>query len=350
MVMIYSHDVLLYFMYCVMLQQEAMQRQHYEEESKLRASKGSSTSLTIMRAKHEHALRSLRVLASLQTDLLNANINRTLCLLRQEQEQVLRLLNFPYSTDIESEKLYNHYNDKKVKAEKENDDTVDSSIVTKFENMHKCLLKQRKLIGVLLSLCPAFSKGRETRPESTVTKPQLHRISSSFSVTGNRSDPASTPLSPHSPDSMSSTSRNDDVRNSGKKKRRRKLVDAQEQLEVLRQRSSSVSGYSNWGGNGTYDPFRVQSSNFAEKESEKLRMAALIFNQNQLRAQKQAAVTSFGPGDTNPAQDHTVNPDPHLSLPGNVGGVPSVAPTASTKSNNLAKIAALLASKKANKS
>ena len=96
-----------------------MRRQHYAEESKLRSSKGSSTSLAILRSKHEHALRSLRVHSGLQTDLLNANVNRTLCLLRREQQEVLRHLGFPYSSDIDSEQMYSFYNQKKSSSGKE---------------------------------------------------------------------------------------------------------------------------------------------------------------------------------------------------------------------------------------
>lgn len=91
-------------------EEEALRRQHYEEESRLRASKASDTSLHILRSKHELSLRSRRIYASLQTDLLNANVNRTLCLLRKEQEHALRLVNFPYSADIDSEQLYSFFN------------------------------------------------------------------------------------------------------------------------------------------------------------------------------------------------------------------------------------------------
>jgi hypothetical protein len=101
------------------VQEEALRRHHYEEESKLRAGKGSATSLAILRSRHEDALRARRSLACLQTDLLNANVNRTLCLLRAEQQQVLRHLGFPHSADIHSDQLYSFYNDKKSDLVKE---------------------------------------------------------------------------------------------------------------------------------------------------------------------------------------------------------------------------------------
>ena len=103
-------------------QEEALRRHNYEEEARLRASKASSTNLNILRSKHENALRTRRIYASLQTDMLNANVNRTLCVLRKEQEEVLRLINFPYSAEIDSDLLYNFFNTKKGQPAKERDE------------------------------------------------------------------------------------------------------------------------------------------------------------------------------------------------------------------------------------
>ena len=107
-------------------QEEELRRNQYEEEFSMRSSGSSSTSLDILKNKHENDLRALRIYSGLQLDLLNANVNRTLCLLRHEQHRALQQMNFPYSHEFESELMYGFYCQKSHSLGKNEEDGLEA--------------------------------------------------------------------------------------------------------------------------------------------------------------------------------------------------------------------------------
>lgn len=245
---------------------------------------------------------------------------------------------------------------------------------SKFDNMHNCLLKQRMIIGALLTLCTALSPERGPLASPTVAAPPhvavplLERGASSFSVSS-----AGSRTSPRSPDNTSVGS-GGERGSSVKKKRRRKLVDSQEQETLLRRRSGSGSGYSSGGGIDMYDSFGAIVAPTSEISADANQVAASRRHESATRT-SQSNQNMNNPGaHASPQQHQNHPPQQYVKQPTSApvftttpllpltalsrgpststnlsASTSTPAAPGSAKAANLAKIAALLASKKANK-